>query len=191
MTLVPSDWALNVAHPVSPRIQARPPCLTPALICLHPSQLATWPSVTLLPSWHPCFSSTLHPSMLNASAHDHGSRIAASFCIACCHAAPMAGLLLMHSLLQMVGPILAREPRPLPADLQGFLDDAQRGGRGAIYVSMVLASCLPICLWPLGLVESRVPHRAGLITMCRLLCCIHTQMLSAACCSADWLVRRA
>ena len=43
----------------------------------------------------------------------------------------------MQLVLQMVGPILARDWQPLPADQQEFLDDAQDRGTGAIYVSMV------------------------------------------------------
>ena len=36
----------------------------------------------------------------------------------------------------MVGPILLEEAKPLPADLNVFLDKAMSTGRGAVYVSM-------------------------------------------------------
>ncbi len=36
----------------------------------------------------------------------------------------------------MVGPILLEEAKPLPADLNIFLDKAMSTGRGAVYVSM-------------------------------------------------------
>ena len=49
-------------------------------------------------------------------------------------------------MLQLVGPILARDPRPLPADLQSVLDEAQQSGHGAIYVSMVSSSFVLLAL---------------------------------------------
>ena len=50
-------------------------------------------------------------------------------------------------MLQLVGPILAREPRPLPADLLSTLDEAQQSGHAAIYVSMArLASAVLLLL---------------------------------------------
>lgn len=36
----------------------------------------------------------------------------------------------------MVGPILLDEAKPLPADLQAFLDQGLTGQHGAVYVSM-------------------------------------------------------
>jgi len=38
--------------------------------------------------------------------------------------------------LQLVGPILLEEAKPLPADLSTFLDQGVSSGLGAVYVSM-------------------------------------------------------